>query len=62
MTVSEAKRNEMRRSETELLPEAAAMAAPSGGRCKRAGCPAPLPPQESGRARQLCSDEWRGGH
>ncbi len=63
MTVGEAKRSEMKRSETELLPEAAAMAvAPSVGRCKRAGCPAPLPPQESGRARQFCSDECRRRH
>ena len=30
-------------------------AAPAAGRCKRADCPAPLPPQESGRARQFCS-------
>ena len=58
---SEAKRSEMKRSGTELVPEAAAPAA-AGGRCKRAGCAAPLPPQGSGRARQFCSDECRRRH
>src|SRR5260370_21690363 len=60
--MTEAKRNEMKRSETEI-PEALMTAmttvtpagdAAGGGRCKRPGCAAPLPAQESGRARQFC--------
>src|SRR5260370_826886 len=63
---SEAKRSEMKRSETEI-PEALMTAmttvAPAGGsRCKRSGCAAPLPRQESGRSRQFCSDECRRRH
>src|ERR1019366_9221482 len=63
---SEAKRSEMKRSETKF-PEDAMTAMTTvtpagGGRCKRAGCPAPLPPQESGRARQFCGDECRRRH
>src|SRR5260370_586563 len=60
--MTEAKRNEMKRSETEI-PEALMTAmttvtpagdAAGGGRCKRPRCAAPLPAQESGRARQFC--------
>jgi hypothetical protein len=64
------KRSEMKRSETEF-PEALMTAVPAsgngsatagGGRCKRAGCAAPLPSQDAGRARQFCSDECRRRH
>src|SRR6266567_2781942 len=68
--MTEAKRNEMKRSETEI-PEALMTAmttltpagdAAGGARCKRPGCAAPLPAQESGRARQFCGDECRRRH
>jgi hypothetical protein len=51
----------MKRSETEATG-AVMTAAAQGGQCKRAGCPAPLPAQRSGRAWQFCSDEWRRRH
>src|SRR5260370_729212 len=56
----------MKRSETEI-PEALMTGmrtvTPAGGsRCKRSGCAAPLPRQESGRSRQFCSDECRRRH
>src|SRR6266478_8599866 len=34
----------------------------AAARCKRSGCPAPLPPAERGRSRQFCSDECRRRH
>ncbi|MGH3246388.1 MAG: hypothetical protein ACRDOI_09280, partial [Trebonia sp.] len=51
----------MKRSETEG-PQAVMTAAAPAGRCKRAGCPVPLPAQDSGRARQFCGDECRRRH
>jgi hypothetical protein len=61
--MTEAKRNEMKRNETEL-PEALMTAMMTvtpagGGRCKRPGCAVPLPPRESGRARQFCGEQCR---
>src|SRR5260370_1113413 len=41
-----------------VLPDEPDVAGPAG----RIGCGVPLPPRESGRARQFCSDECRRRH